>query len=179
MSNVCNPNDVKRGFFRGVFPLVAVLALSLAPWALMLAIHNAADGELEGDLYLAFLIGALSFSATGPLAVLALSAVSRMRQITLFQYVVFYVITSLPTVTFQVGVFSVSIFTLFIPGGPWTARNIGRGMTAASFEAAAWYAAYFLILYPISRRATGWATAMPIVVAVFSFAIIAVRALHA
>jgi hypothetical protein len=150
--------------------------LSSLPWLFTFAIfHNAADQDLEGDYYTAALVGALSFVSTGPLAVAALNALSHARKITLIQSIALFAIVSLPTLAFQVMANSVSILPLFIKGGPWTTFNIHREMTAAAIAAAAWYASYFLILYPISRRATRWTTAAAVTVAICSFAIIFVR----
>lgn len=163
---------------RTAIPLIAAVGFSLLPWVFSFAIfHNTPNDELEGAYYVAAFVGALSFAITGPLAAVALSSFSRKGRPLAFAGL--YAAVSLPTIAFQVWAYGTSIMVLFIPHGSWTLSNTTQEMTYAAIASCAWYIAYFLILYKVSMSAPDWTKPTALISAVCSFALIAVRAMHA
>lgn len=165
--------------FRAASILIAALVVSVAAWGFDLAIfHHAADSDLEGDYYVAAFVGALSFVITGPLAFVALTRLSQEVRLRTWQFAVHYVAISLPTVSFQVLAYSASIIAAFIPGGPWTDSNIATEMTYAAITCCFLYAAYFFILYMVSKHEPRWMGATSVVLPICSLAVLVTRVLH-
>jgi len=166
---------------RVVLPLLIALAVSLLPWAFAAAVlHNATGADVEGALYLAAFVGAISFAVTGPLAFMTLKSLTSAKpRITFPWFVALYAVISVPTISFQVIAFSASIMELFIPGGPWRMSDTQREMTESAIACGIWYLAYFLVLLTVSKRAPYWTTAAGIVSGACSFGLIIFRALHA
>jgi hypothetical protein len=159
------------------FWLLIPLAVSSAPWIFVSTIPRNAGQDLEGDLFLAAFIGALSFVLAGPLAGALLGAIMRNRAFGFWGFTVLFFLVSLPVLSFQVAFYSASILPIFI-GSALTDADMPQYMIRAALLGLCIYAIYLAILYPLAKRGVELSTAGAILLSCASFAVIVFLTLH-
>ena len=170
-----------RKIERTTILLVCTFFLSVVPWILAFSIlTDAREQDLEGLYLITTFVGAISFVLTGPLAGVALTALSRGngRIRGLLSFGVAFACLSAPTVSFEVFAFSSSILPDLAGYGTLPLSRIVTFYSYSAVLAAAFYAVYFGAMFYLSRRGVVAAAIGALALVVCSSAVIGIRLVH-
>jgi hypothetical protein len=156
--------------------LLIPFGISISPWILYIAIRpaNLVNSDLEGALFLCGFIGTLSFTSTGPVAGMMLAAFRGNSALSFRKFAGFFLLVSLPILTFEIFVPSGSIVVAFT-GGPWTVANTSQMFASAAIVGGLFYAAYLGISFQLAKRSLAIVNVGAALLFIGSWAIIAMR----
>lgn len=156
--------------------LAIPLAVSSVPWIFYFAIfHDARAASIEGDIYLTYFVGAISFVLVGPLTGVMLSGPTlRGKMVGFWKFAGVFLLVSLPAISFEMISRSVSFLYIFVPRYYCTDKML-RCFGAIGTVAACLYAVYLLTMYWQGRRGVERATVTALLLVFSSLILIVMR----
>ena len=162
----------------GKCAMAATAFISLLPWILyvVFVLPASAGMALEAAWFWVLAIGALSFSLTGPLAVMAAVVSGDSFRPLGARGIVLYAALAVPTLSFQSIVLSASVMPVVIFRPTLDARHAGPYMAIAAAISIVWYTVLFFIAWVAIRGSHARMTTGVIALTVASIVIIVILA---